>query len=446
MESNLIKCPHCGKDIEVTEVLTHSIRESMRNDMQEELARKEQGFAAEQAAFKAREKELSAKEQSIEKQIDEKLKTERAKLAQDKKAVEIQQEQIDEQVAAKVKLEKQRLGDEALKKAREETAEQTAAMQAELEEQKKKNKDAQKRELELLKKQQELESKEESLELELHRKMNEERKKIFAEAKKKASEEQELKTREKDDLLKQMQAQVEILQRRLEVGSQEAQGEALEGSLKDKLSQMFPFDVFEDVKKGAQGADICQLVRNNFGKECGTILWEAKNAQQFSNEWIQKLKKDQQEAGADIAVIATVTLPKEIGGFGLVDDVWVTDYKTAMCLAMALRNGLINVAREKMVVANQSTVKDVVYRYVTSKEFTLQIKSVVAAFERMRDDLESEKRAMQKYWKSREKQIETVLGSVSNIYGAIEGYVGQKQLPQIDPLMLESIGEDEEPI
>ena len=137
---------------------------------------------------------------------------------------------------------------------------------------------------------------------------------------------------------------------------------------------MFPFDVFEDVKKGARGADICQWVRNNFGKECGMILWEAKNAQQFSKEWITKLKKDQQEAGADIAVIATVTLPKEIGGFGIMDDVWVTDYKTAMCLAMALRHGLINVAREKMVVANQSTVKDIVYRYVTSQEFTLQIK------------------------------------------------------------------------
>lgn len=122
--------------------------------------------------------------------------------------------------------------------------------------------------------------------------------------------------------------------------------------------------------------------------------------------------------------------------FGMVDDVWVTDYKNAVCLSMALRHGLINVMREKLVVANQNTVKDVVYRYVTSQEFTLQIKSMVAAFSRMQADLESEKRLMQKHWKSREKQIETVLGGVSGIYGAIEEYVGQNQLPQVDPLML----------
>lgn len=443
MNRNLIKCPHCGKNIEVTEVLTHSIREEMKAELEGDLAMKEQDFVAKQAVLKSKEKELAAKQESIDEEINEKLKAERSKISEQKKAIETQQQQIDEQVAAKVKLEKQRLSDEALKKAREEISEQSLAMQAELEEQKKKNKDAQRRELELLKKQQELESKEETLELELHRKMNEERKKIFLEAKEKASEEQELKTREKDDLIKSMQVQMEHLQRKMELGSQEAQGEALEGNLKDKLSHMFQSDIFEDVKKGARGADICQRVRNNNLKECGLILWEAKNAQVFSKEWITKLKKDQREAGADIAVIATVTLPKEIGGFGIMDDVWVTDYKTSICLAMAIRHGLINVAREKMIVENQSTVKDIVYRYITSQEFTLQIKSVVTAFGRMRDDLESEKRAMQKYWKSREKQIETVLGSVSNIYGAIEGYVGQKHLPQTDPLMLESMTDNE---
>jgi hypothetical protein len=442
MTSNQIKCPHCGKDIEVSEVLTHSIRESMKAEVEGELARKEAQFAVQEKAFKAKEKELASKLSGIEEEVNEKVKAERAKMAQEKKALEAQRQEIDEEVAAKVKAEKQKLAEEALKKAKEEVAEQNSVMAAQLEAERQKNKESQKRELDLLKKQASLESREEALELELHRKMNEERKKIFEEAQKKVTQEQELKSREKDDLIKSLQSQMEHMQRKMELGSQEAAGEALEGSLKDKLSQIFPFDIFEDIKKGARGADIIQRVRNNAAKECGSILWEAKNAQTFSNQWLTKLKADQKEAGADIPVLATVTLPKDINGSGLVDDVWVTDYKTAVCLATPLRQILINVAREKAIAAHQDSMKDVLYRYITGQEFVREVKSIVTAFSKMKDDLETEKRFAMKNWKSRETQMTMVIGSVSNIYGAIEGYVGQKQLPQIDPLLLEGLAED----
>ena len=414
MPDQTIKCPNCGKDIEVTEVLTHSIRESMRNELEGELAKNEQEFAKQQAALKQKERELAA-----------------------------QQESIDEQVAEKVKAGQKLITETERKKILAEQSEQTKALEQELEEKRKQIAEANKKELELRKQQQKLEEEKVAMELTVQRQIDTERKKISEEAGKKAAEEQQLKMREKDDQLDAMKKQIDDLKRKSEIGSQEAQGEAMEGSLKDKLSQIFPFDVFDDVKKGIRGADIAQRVRNSVGKECGTILWETKNTQAFSKDWIEKLKKDQQEAQAELAVIATITLPKEIKGFGIVDDIWITDYQTAICLATALRHGLISVAREKLIVTNQSTVKDIVYRYVTGQEFTLQVKSIVGAFGRMKDDLESEKRAMQKYWKSREKQIETVLGGVSNIYGAIEGYVGQKQLPQIDPLLLDAAPEDE---
>lgn len=414
MPDHTIKCPHCGKDIEVTEVLTHSIRESMKAELNEELTKNEREFAKKQAALRRKERELAA-----------------------------QQESIEEQVAEKVKAGQKLIAEVERKKILAEQSEQTEALEQEIAEQKKKLSEANRKELELLKKQQELEQAKENIELEVQRKITEERKKISEQASEKAAEGQQFKMREKDDLIKAMQGQIESLKRRAEAGSQEAQGEAMEGALRDILQQTFPFDRIEDVKKGQRGADVIQIVRNTTGKECGKILWETKNTQAFNKDWIEKLKKDQQEEKAELAVIATITLPKEIKGFGIIDDVWIADYQTAICLATALRHGLINVAREKLVVTNQSTVKDIVYQYVTGKEFTLQVKSVVAAFGRMKVDLESEKRAMQKYWKSREKQIETVLSGVSNIYGAIEGYVGQKQLPQIDPLLLDTAPESE---
>jgi hypothetical protein len=63
----------------------------------------------------------------------------------------------------------------------------------------------------------------------------------------------------------------------------------------------------------------------------------------------------------------------------------------------------------------------------------------------MQRDLESEKRAMNKIWSKREKQIITVLDNLSAMRGEIEGVVGgQKVLPSVETLSLEGIAEGDE--
>jgi hypothetical protein len=71
--------------------------------------------------------------------------------------------------------------------------------------------------------------------------------------------------------------------------------------------------------------------------------------------WVAKLKSDQHDAGADIAVLATIAMPKEIKNFGPYEGVWVTDFASAMGLAAALRMGLINAVREKVLAAMSLT-------------------------------------------------------------------------------------------
>lgn len=174
-------------------------------------------------------------------------------------------------------------------------------------------------------------------------------------------------------------------------------------------------------------------------------LWESKNTKDFQKSWVEKLKKDQQDKNADIAVIMTVTLPKEIDSFGQYEDVWITDYRSAIGLAVALRHGLINVARQKLITAGQDSMKDVIYQYITGQEFAMHIKAVVNAFAQMQEQFEKEKRAMNKIWKAREKQITTVLENVTGIRGSIEGLVGgHKALPEVEPLSLETIAEDDD--
>ncbi|KKK76341.1 hypothetical protein LCGC14_2864640, partial [marine sediment metagenome] len=175
------------------------------------------------------------------------------------------------------------------------------------------------------------------------------------------------------------------------------------------------------------------------------ILWESKNTKDFQKTWIGKLKSDQQDAKADIAVIMSVTLPDGIDSFDMYDGVWVTDYNSLKGLATALRQGLIEVARQKLITTGQDSIKDILYQYITGQEFTMRIRAAVEAFQRMNDELGKEKRAMTKIWNSREKQITTVIENVAGIHGSIEGLVGgQKALPEIETLSLESIADEDE--
>jgi hypothetical protein len=64
------------------------------------------------------------------------------------------------------------------------------------------------------------------------------------------------------------------------------------------------------------------------------------------------------------------------------------------------------------------------YDFLTSNEFRLQIEAIVEGFTQMQTDLESEKRAMQGIWKKREKQIEKVLLNTNHMYQSIRGIAG----------------------
>ncbi|MCX5638692.1 MAG: DUF2130 domain-containing protein [Planctomycetota bacterium] len=174
-------------------------------------------------------------------------------------------------------------------------------------------------------------------------------------------------------------------------------------------------------------------------------MWESKNTKDFSNKWIEKIKADQQEASADMAVIMSIALPKGIDNFGSYEGIWVTDYKSAIGLCTAFRETLIRVERERIVTQHQDSMKDVLYKYVTGQEFAMRVKRIAETYVIMQRDLETEKRAMNRIWSRREKHIAIVLDNLSGMRGEIEGVVGgQKVLPAIETLSLEGIVEEDE--
>jgi hypothetical protein len=486
MAEQRITCPQCGAAIELTEVITRQLESTIRAEYQAKAERSQQDLQKKVQALDEQQKLVAAREQAIDAEVTEKLKSEKAKLIQEAEAkatrqlseknrvlqdelkdkttklteanqrerelrkaqteLEEKQKNLDLEVQRLLDAEKKKVADVAKAQAQGEFASIQKGLEAQLREKTAKLEEANKTELKLRQDKQRLEEREKALDLEVQRKLDLERKKVSDEATARVADEYRLKIRQKDDLAKALERKLGELQKRIETGSQEAQGEALEHDLKDTLAQAFPFDVLVEIKKGARGADILHRVRNQAGKECGTILWESKNAQGFEKKWVAKLKTDQREASADVAVLMSMAIPKDMGCFGQYDGVWITDYRSTIGLAAALRQGLMDVARQKIVTTSQDTVKDILYRYVTGQEFALQVKGVVDAFNRMQQDLHGEKVAMTRIWKSREAQIQAVIQNVVSIRGSIEGYVGGRSvLPPIDALALEAVADDGHP-
>ena len=184
---------------------------------------------------------------------------------------------------------------------------------------------------------------------------------------------------------------VEEYKRKLEQGSQQSQGEVMEEELKKILNTEFPFDEIVDVPKGIRGADLVQIVKNNVGKKCGTILWESKRTKAWTEGWIAKLKQDQREIKAELAIIVTQALPQEINSFGIKEGIWVVDYKTVIGAAVSLRNNLIELFSLRSANKGKEEKKEILWNYLTSVEFKQRVEAIYESYNNLRDELQKEK-------------------------------------------------------
>jgi hypothetical protein len=221
-----------------------------------------------------------------------------------------------------------------------------------------------------------------------------------------------------------MMRQIEDLKRKAEQGSQQTQGEVQELELEKELAALFPYDNVQPVPKGMQGADVVQEVISNSGNRCGSIIWESKRTKSWSDGWIAKLKDDQRTARADVAIIVTQSLPKDMRTFGYVDGVWVTDYTCFYGLALAMRQKITELAFTKSMAASKNEKADVLFHYLTGVEFRQRVEAIVEAFSDMKTELDKEKRMFERSWSKREKQLQSVILNTAGMYGDLQGLIG----------------------
>jgi hypothetical protein len=209
-----------------------------------------------------------------------------------------------------------------------------------------------------------------------------------------------------------------------EQGSTQLQGEVQELAIEKWLADLFPLDTIQEIKKGAVGADCLQFINARSKNNCGTIYYESKRTKSFQNEWIEKFKHDIQTKKADIGVLVTKTMPKDMKRMGMKNGVWICTFDEFKGLCSVLRDSLIRLSNAVITQENKGDKMVMLYDFLTGNEFRMQIEAIVEGFSQMNSDLESEKRAMNGIWKKREKQIQKVLLNTNFMYSSVKGIAG----------------------
>lgn len=417
-----IKCPNCATVFDVENVLSADVEQKLK--------------------------------QQYEKQLQQSL----TQVNEEKKKLQLQQQEFEEKKKNENELfqkrlvqEKQKMETELQQQLRKTMAEdyenQVRLLQENLQSNEEKLKEARQKELEFLRKEQELKTKEAELELQAQLQLQKEREKLSEEIRK--IEQQKTAARENEiqmrchELEKQLEDQKKLadeMKRKAEQGSMQLQGEVQELALEKMLQAAFPFDLVCEVGKGVKGADCILTIRNNYGQECGKIIFESKRTKDFGNDWIEKLKADMRAEGADLGVIVTQAMPKGMQQFGEKDGVYICSFTEAKALVAVLREGVMKVFNANRKSENRGDKMHLLYDYLTSNEFNEQWKAVREGFLSMKTSIQKERDTMERLWKAREKQLEKVLLNTVYIKGSIEGIAGQDT---IDLTLLEN-GEDED--
>jgi len=413
-DKSIINCPQCGEEIDVNDILYHQVDAQLKKQYNDELA-KEKGKITEQTA---------------------KLNEEQRKL-EDAKG--LQNEIIGKKVKDELKQKEITLKKKYKEEAKEEQSDALKLLRDELEEKSGAIKELNKVSIEVEKLKREKDELESSLkaksEKELNKRLREEKEKI----QKEENVKNELKFKELEKQLEDQKKLTEEMKRKQEQGSMQMQGEVQELGIEEWLSDKFPLDTIQEIKKGERGADCLQIVNTRTRQNCGTIYYESKRSKSFQPSWIEKFKADIRERNANIGVLVTEVMPADMERFGLRNGIWICTFEDFKGLCTVLRESIVRISTAIITQENKGDKMGMLYDFLTSNEFRLQIEAIVEGFTQMKSDLQSEQRSMRAIWKKREKQIDKVLLNTTDMYGSIKGIAGNAiqsvnllELPVVD--------------
>ena len=404
-----IKCPNCGTEVDVNMALSHEIEERLKI----EFTAQSNQHLAEIEKLQKEKLEIETRitkemEKEYKRRLDSEIDAKRKELnIENEETIAFLQRSLKEKTEQIIELNKTKSELEKIKLEKEEVESRvTAEKDAELSKKLKDERDSHKA----------------TLASELER------------VKKEAIEENALTIDEYKKKLADQTALTEEMQRKLEQGSMQLQGEVQELAIEDILKDTFRYDIIEPVPKGRSGADVIQKVCNNAGNEVGIIVYESKRTKAYAKDWIGKLKEDGSRVKADICVLVTDTLPDDIELIGQKDGVWICTFTEFKGLALVLRDSIVRVSEAYASQTNKGEKMQMLYDYLTGKEFLIQFGTIREGFVELQKGYNDERNKMEKLWKTREKQLQRIMFNANSFIGSIQGIAGStlQEIPMIE--------------
>lgn len=394
-----LNCPKCGTVIDVNDGISRQIENELKEKYQKELQAEMNGVA----------------------QREQKLRDDLAAFEEKKRK---ENELFQERLEIAVKEKEKNAEEKWRKKAAEEQEEQFKTLQEELNEKSTQLAEFNKAKAEIERLKREKEEAKTAALVEAERKLNEQLETERIKIRKAADDENELKIRELQKKLEDQRNLTEEMKRKQEQGSMQLQGEVQELAIEEFLATQFPLDTIEEIKKGARGGDCIQLVNTRELQQCGKIYYESKRTKDFQPSWIEKFKADMREKGANLGVLVTEVMPNGMERMGMKDGVYICTFEEFKALAGILRESLIQISQALGSQVNKGDKMVMLYDFLTSTNFRMQIEAIVEGFSSMKSALESEKRSMHRIWKEREKQLEKVIYNTIDMHASIRGIAG----------------------
>lgn len=401
-----INCPACGHGFHAEEVISRQLIK----DLEKQFVEKEQVLQAEiqlrLKVIETRERELELKKQKENELFSDRIEKEKVRIFE-----HVKQEQARDYQLKLFSLENER-------KEMAERLELLTKAAVENEQLKRK-----------------LDNHKSEVELQMQIKLTEELRKNRDEIRLDEQKRSDLRQKELEKQLEDQKKLIETLQRKAIQGSMQLQGEVQELAIEDYLRLEYPMDEIEEVRKGTRGADCIQRVHTRSISNAGTIYYESKRTKDFQISWIDKLKEDMRVVGADMGVLITQSMPKDMAYMGERQGIWICSYDDFKAMVAILRHGLIGVATALRSQENKTDKLNLLYSYLTGNDFKMQIEAIVEGFSQMQEDLQKEKIAMHRIWAQREKVIDKVLQNTAQFYGNVKGIAGNS-IPRISVLDL----------
>ena len=390
-----VVCPSCGTTMDIEEILAAQIEQRIMSKYAERHKRSQVALEKKMQELERERldvKQLSAQTWEI---IQEKLKHEKIRLAKEMDArYQVAQDEGQRELLAE--LERQKQENLALKQV----------------------------ELKLMQKESELERVKQEEEIEFEKESLRRQREIESRWRKQMDEKLELLKTEYEKRLDDQKKLVDTMGQKIEQGSMKMQGEVQELAIEAHLKQVYPMDDIEPVKSGVRGGDCIQFVRTSNRVVAGSIYFESKRTKAWQQAWITKFKQDMIRHKAEVGVLVTQTMPPNTDEITQIEGIWVCTFSHFKQLVPVLRAFLLRLHNVGKQLDNSQDKMSLLYNYLVSTEFRLQVESIIKGFSTLREDLDKEKRAMHSIWKKREKQLERVILSTASMYGSMQGLAG----------------------